>query len=61
LKDGSNSESDTKTDQQDKEKDDSGQSENRGRVIFDASVGPQDIAYPTDLDLLSDARERRKN
>lgn len=36
----------------------SGQPENKGRVIFDASVGPQDIAYPTDLDLLSDAREK---
>lgn len=57
LKDESHPESDT-TDQQDKEKDDSGQCENRGRVIFDASVGPQDIAYPTDLDLLSDAREK---
>ena len=29
-------------------------------MIFDASVGPQDIAYPTDLDLLSDAREKTK-
>ena len=38
--------------------DDPGQPENKGRVIFDASVGPQDIAYPTDLDLLSDAREK---
>lgn len=37
---------------------DTGQSENRGRVIFDASVGPQNIAFPTDLDLLSDAREK---
>jgi hypothetical protein len=31
---------------------------NRGRVIFDATACPQDIAYPTDLDLLSDAREK---
>lgn len=46
------------TNQQDGKEDDSGGSENRGRVIFDASVGPQDIAYPTDLDLLSDAREK---
>lgn len=29
---------------------------NRGRVIYDATACPQDIAYPTDLDLLSDAR-----
>jgi transposase, IS5 family len=36
----------------------SGGSENRGRVIFDATACPQDIAYPTDLDLLSEAREK---
>jgi len=30
---------------------------NKGRVIFDATACPQDIAYPTDLNLLSDARE----
>ena len=34
------------------------ESSNRGRVIFDATACPQDIAYPTDLDLLSDAREK---
>lgn len=32
--------------------------ENKGRVIFDATACPQDIAYPTDLDILSDAREK---
>jgi transposase, IS5 family len=32
--------------------------ENKGRVIFDATACPQDIAHPTDLDLLSDAREK---
>lgn len=31
---------------------------NKGRVIFDATACPQDIAYPTDLDLLSDARKK---
>jgi len=31
---------------------------NKGRVIFDATACPQDIAYPTDLKLLSDAREK---
>lgn len=30
----------------------------KGKVIFDATACPQDIAYPTDLDLLSDAREK---
>ena len=29
----------------------------KGSIIFDATVCPQDIAYPTDLDLLSEARE----
>jgi len=32
--------------------------QNKGRVIFDATACPQDIAYPTDLDLLSTAREK---
>jgi hypothetical protein len=31
---------------------------NKGRVLMDASACPQDIAYPTDLDLLSSAREK---
>ena len=31
--------------------------ENKGEVIFDATVCPQDIAYPTDLGLLNTARE----
>ena len=30
----------------------------KGRIIFDATACPQDIAYPTDLNLLSDAREK---
>lgn len=30
----------------------------KGRVLFDATACPQDIAYPTDIDLLSDAREK---
>ena len=29
----------------------------KGRVLFDATACPQDIAYPTDLDLLSKARK----
>lgn len=33
-------------------------SENRGRLLMDATACPQDIAYPTDLDLLSAAREK---
>jgi len=30
----------------------------KGRVIMDASACPQDIAYPTDLKILNDAREK---
>ncbi len=30
----------------------------KGRVLFDATACPQDIAYPTDIDLLSSAREK---
>jgi hypothetical protein len=30
----------------------------KGKVIIDATACPQDIAYPTDLDLLSDARQK---
>ena len=30
---------------------------NAGNIIIDATVCPQDIAYPTDLNLLNDARE----
>lgn len=31
---------------------------NKGRVLFDATACPQNIAYPTDLGLLSEAREK---
>ena len=31
---------------------------NKGRLITDATACPQDIAYPTDLNLLNDAREK---
>jgi len=30
----------------------------KGKILFDATCCLQDIAYPTDLDLLSDAREK---
>jgi len=33
-------------------------SKNKGRIIFDATACPQDIAFPTDLDLLSDSRKK---
>jgi hypothetical protein len=34
------------------------QETHKGRVLFDATACPQDIAYPTDLGLLSEAREK---
>jgi len=34
----------------------SNENQNRGSVIMDATACPQDIAYPTDLGLLNDAR-----
>lgn len=33
-------------------------SDNKGRLIIDATACPQNIAYPTDLDLLSGARKK---
>jgi hypothetical protein len=36
---------------------DSGSSTHHGHLIIDAVVAPQDIQYPTDLNLLNDARE----
>jgi len=41
----------------DKDNPPEGGSENKGEVIYDATVCPQDIAYPTDLGLLNKARE----
>lgn len=38
-----------------------GESKNKGEVIYDATVCPQDIAYPTDLGLLNKAREITEN
>ena len=35
----------------------SSEEEHKGRLLLDATACPQDIAYPTDLDLLSEARE----
>ena len=40
-----------------KSEDQQEKAENRGRILFDATACPQDIAYPTDLTLLSEARE----
>ena len=47
---------DPKSDGKSEDKDPEGG--NKGRIIFDATACPQDIAYPTDLNLLSEAREK---
>ena len=40
------------------DKDNSSGSSNRGHLIVDATVAPSDIKFPTDLDLLNEAREK---
>jgi len=40
------------------QQDTTNEAEHKGRVIYDATACPQDIAYPTDLNLLNDAREK---
>lgn len=42
----------------DDEPDDPATPANKGRLIVDATCAPADIAYPTDLGLLNDAREK---
>lgn len=52
--------SEEKDNKEDNDKEDAGSSgdgQNQGTVILDATACPQDIAYPTDLNLLSEARE----
>jgi IS5 family transposase len=39
----------------------SGSSSKRGQLIIDAAVAPQDIQFPTDLNLLNDAREHTEH
>ncbi|MDZ7605182.1 MAG: hypothetical protein U5K79_06255 [Cyclobacteriaceae bacterium] len=47
------------SEQKDRKVDDdsSDDNDNKGSVILDATACPQDIAYPTDLNLLSEARQ----
>ena len=40
------------------ERGDNPEVKNKGKVLFDATCGPQDISYPTDLDLLNEARKK---
>jgi hypothetical protein len=48
---------DNDTDANDSGNDDKKQPDRQGTLILDASVAPQDIKFPTDLDLLSTSRE----
>jgi hypothetical protein len=45
-------------DKEDKDENNNEPPENEGTLILDATACPQDIAYPTDLNLLNDAREK---
>lgn len=47
----------TKKDNKDNKDPADDEPKNKGEVIYDATVCPQDIAYPTDLGLLNKARE----
>lgn len=44
--------------QSDNGQDDTNSRGHKGRVIYDATACPQDIAYPTDLNLLNNSREK---
>lgn len=45
------------TDSTGDKKNDGGGSPHKGELLMDATVSPQDIAYPTDLNLLNEARQ----
>lgn len=47
--------------EQNKDDNDTSLPENEGSIILDATACPQDIAYPTDLNLLNDAREKAES
>jgi transposase, IS5 family len=52
------SDSENENEQSNNQQDNTNDTEPKGRVIYDATACPQDIAYPTDLNLLNDAREK---
>lgn len=56
AKDNSEDEVDNNDDQDGS--DSTNQPKNNGRVLYDATACPQDIAFPTDLNLLNDSREK---
>ena len=48
----------TRRKSKDDDDDEDGDPSNKGRLIVDATCAPADIAYPTDISLLNDAREK---
>jgi IS5 family transposase len=52
------SDSENENEQSNNQSDNTNDTEHKGRVIYDATACPQNIAYPTDVNLLSDAREK---
>lgn len=48
----------SQTDSSDGDNDDTPKPSNNGKLILDATCTPADVAYPTDLNLLNDAREK---
>lgn len=53
-----NQTSSPKTQEENSEEEDPGESQNRGQLILDASCAPADISYPNDLGLLNQARKQ---
>lgn len=47
-----------KEEEEDKETPSPEEPENRGKLLIDASVAPQEIKYPTDLNLLNECRQK---
>jgi len=47
-----------KADGQEQSDDDKDEPSNKGKLIVDATCAPADVAYPTDLNLLNEAREK---
>jgi hypothetical protein len=62
LKQANNSQVDgSSSDEQDKSDDDDNKPSNQGKLIIDATCTPADVSYPTDLNLLNEAREKTES
>jgi IS5 family transposase len=58
VRKGTATEDESQTDSSDENDDDTPTPSNNGKLIIDATCTPADVAYPTDLNLLNDAREK---